>query len=116
MNSSGPFSLKTPRSTNPGIFRLPDRQPIDDIIDPQSLDSSTMWAFRNTPFVISDAMMRDLAEHSNFHVRNKSFGTGPKADLELLQHQELMYQGILGGLSFLKAHEFALRNGPKPIN
>lgn len=112
MNSSGSFSLKTPKHTNPEIYRLPDRQPKDNLLDPQTLDSSTMWAFRNTPFVISDEMTRDLAEHSNFHVRNKSFSTG----LELLQHQELMYQGILSGLSFLKAHEFALRNGPKPRN
>lgn len=133
-NSSGPFSRKRPRSvtgresTNPALFSLPDRQDKDNLIDPiltsedvakgnlKNLYASTMSGFRNTSYDIGWRAERDLAEHANNHVLNNTFGTGLEGEKKLLEHQELMYDGLLAGMSFLEAHKYSLRVGPDPIS
>ncbi len=127
MNSSGPFSRKTPNSTNPANFSLAPRQEIDNLIDPeltsedivrddlQNLYISPVAGFRNTSYDISWRTYQYLAEHSNYHVEHKTFGSGKEGMQKLLKHQELMYDGLLAGMSFLNAHKYALKLGPKPV-
>ena len=132
MNSSGRFSKKTPRTTgpeitNPALYAIPERQDKDNIIDPiltsndirkgdlSNLYISPVSAFRNTSYDLSWRTYRDLAEHSNMHVINKTFGDGIDAAKKLDMHQELMYDGLLAGMSFLEAHKYALRVGPQPV-
>ncbi len=124
MNSSGPFSRKQPRSTNPANFSLPDRQQKDNFLNPivseddmancdlRNLYSSTQSSFRNQSWQLDWRTERDLADHANDHVKNKTFSTMD----ELLTHQTLMYNGMLAGMSFLKAHEYALKVGPQPAH
>ncbi len=139
-NSSGPFSRNTPRDvsgrplTNPGLFGIPDRQEKDNLIDPKltsediakgdlrNLYISSVVGFRNTPYEVSWRTMNDLRDHANMHVKNNTFGTknlDPKLADEglqkLLVHQELMYDGLLAGMSFLEAHKYALKLGPAPV-
>ena len=131
-NSSGPFSRKIPRSvsgresTNPALYSLPDRQDKDNLIDPlltsedvakgdlRNLYISPVAGFRNTSYDIGWRAERDLAEHANNHVLNNTFGTGPEGEKKLLEHQTLMYDGLLAGMSFLESHKYALRIGPQP--
>ncbi len=125
-NSSGPFSRKQPRSTNPALFSLPPRQEIDNILNPivseddmakcdlRNLYSSTQSSFRNQSWQLDWRTERDLADHADWHVKNNTFGGGPEGFNKLLDHQTLMYNGMLAGLSFLKAHEYALKVGPQP--
>ncbi len=127
MNSSGPFSKKTPIGTNPALFSLPERQEKDNLIDPiltskeiarddlSNLWISTMTGFRNQRYDLDWRTYKDLAEHANMHVINKTFGEGPDAQEKLLNHQEFMYNGMMAGMSFLEAHKYALRVGPKPL-
>ena len=127
-NSSGLFSRKTPRHTNPQIYQLPTRLPKDNIIDPivtdkdvitgnlKNLYSTPMASFRTESYVVSVELMRTLAAHSNMHVANNTFGTGFEGQKKLLDHQSLMYDGLLAGMSFLESHKYALKNGPSPIN
>lgn len=126
MNSSGPFSKNTPIGTNPAVFKLPPRQEIDEIIDPNitpeqvandnliNLYISNVTAYRNQSFDLDWRTYKDLAEHSNMHVINKTFGDGPIASQKIIEHQELMYNGMLAGMSFSQAHKYALRVGPIP--
>lgn len=125
-NSSGPFSRKTPRFTNPANFSLPPREPIDDILDPivseedfanddlHNLYSSTSASFRNQAYDLGWRTYKDLADHANQHVIDGTFGTGPEAEKKILEHQTLMYNGMLSGMSFLEAHKYALKLGPSP--
>ena len=125
-NSSGPFSRKPPKGTNPAKFSLPGREPIDDIIDPivtsedvingklDDLYTSPMSTFRNTSYDLDWRTYRDLADHSNFHVQNQTFGSGSEGEKKLFIHMELMYQGLLAGMSFLESHKYSLRLGPQP--
>ncbi len=135
MNSSGPFSKKTPKQTNPANFSLPPREEKDNLIDPKltsqdivdgDLDNlyiSPVASFRNTSYNIGWRTMQDLAEHANQHVINNTFGTS-NSNLELAEegnfklfiHQELMYQGLLAGMSFLDSHKYALKWGPQPVH
>lgn len=127
MNSSGPFSRKTPRHTNPALFSLPPRQEIDNLIDPnitpEQIDNddlsnlyiSPVAGFRNVSYDLGWRTYQDLAAHSNMHVINKTFGEGIEAEQKLIQHQELMYNGMMAGMSFLEAHKYALRVGPSPV-
>ncbi len=133
-NSSGPFSRKTPKDisgrdlTNPALFGIASRLPKDDLIDPQltsedvvrgnlkNLYISPVAGFRNTSYDLNWRTYQDLAEHSNDHVRNNTFGTGEVGREKLLEHQSLMYDGLLAGMSFLESHKYALRLGPAPVN
>ncbi len=132
-NGSGSFSRKTPRSqgrkdTNPAIFSIPDRQPKDNLIHPlltsddiendnlDNLYATTESGFRNTRYDLDWRTLQDLAEHSNFHVVHNTFGSDELGMANLLMHQELMYDGLLAGMSFLRAHKYALKVGPTPIN
>jgi len=127
MNSSGAFSLKTPIGTNPADFSLPDRQPKDDFLDPivssddyangdlHNLYTSTSASFRNQPYTLDWNTERDLADHANQHIINGTFGQGDDAYFKLLEHQTLMYNGMMAGMSFLEAHIYALKVGPKPV-
>ncbi len=132
-NSSGGFSKKTPKDvsgrdlTNPELFGIASRLPKDDIIDPiltsedvakgnlDNLYISPVASFRNTSYDIGWRAEQDLADHSNFHVIHETFGPGEEGMQKLLIHQELMYDGILAGMSFLEAHKYALRRGPNPV-
>lgn len=129
-NSSGSFSLKTPHHTNPANYSLPDRQPIDQLLNPivtgedlenrnlQNLYTSNMSQFKNTSYDIGWRYEKLMAEHSNFHVTNKTFGDSNTIEgyEKLLNHQTLMYNGILAGMSFLESHKYALEKGPKVVN
>ena len=126
-NTSGPFSRKTPRSTNPANFSLPPRQQIDAVIDPiisqedfargdlRNLYTSNSASFRNQSYDLDWRTKQDLADHEHMHVREQTFGTGPEAQEKILEHQTLMFNGMLSGMSFLEAHKYALRVGPKPL-
>lgn len=133
-NSSGRFSKKTPRHTNPANYSIPDRQPIDQLIAPiltsedvltgnlQNLYISPVASFRNTSYDISWRAKKDLGDHSDYHIRNNTFGTSnpnpilaAEGGQKLLLHQELMYDGLLAGMSFAKSHTYALRFGPQPV-
>ncbi len=138
-NSSGPFSRKTPKDvsgrdlTNPALFEIASRLPKDDLIDPElnsidvargdlhNLYVSPVAGFRNTSYDVSWRTYRDLAEHSNNHILNNTFGTSSLNPVlaaegmqKLLEHQTLMYDGLLAGMSFLESHKYALRLGPEP--
>lgn len=127
-NSSGPFSRKTPRHTNPQIYELPPREPIDVVIKPivtnedvvvgrlKDLYSTPMASFRTESYVVSVELMRTLAAHSDMHVAANTFGSGIEGQKKLLEHQSLMYDGLLAGMSFLESHQYALKNGPAPVN
>lgn len=127
-NSSGPFSRKTPRSTNPSKFSLPPRTQLDNITDPivseqdmkndnlSNLYTSTSSGFRNVSYDLDWRTYKDLAEHADNHIINNTFGSDPEGQKKLLEHQELMFNGILAGMSFLESHKYALRVGPKPVN
>ncbi len=127
MNSSGPFSKNRPIGTNPALFSLPHRQEIDNLIDPNitpeeiahnnlsNLYISPVAGFRNQSFDLDWRTYQDLAAHSNMHVVNKTFGEGVEAYNKLKQHQELMYNGMMAGMSFSEAHKYALRVGPKVV-
>ena len=127
INSSGPFSFKTPRGTNPALFSLPEYQPKDELINPlltsnqvargdlHNLYISPVATYRNTGYVIGWETERVLADHANQHIINSTFGTGQEAMQKLIQHQTLMYNGLLAGMSFLESHKYALRNGPSPV-
>jgi hypothetical protein len=131
-NSSGPFSRKAPRhqgrqSTNPALFSLPERQEIDNLIDPKittedlavgnlrHLYSSPESQFRNTSYEIGWQAQRDLADHANQHFINGTFGTGEEGRLKTIEHQTLMYNGMLAGMSFGESHRYALAKGPQPV-
>lgn len=128
INSSGPFSFKKPRGTNPALFSLPEYQPKDELIDPlltsdqvargdlHNLYISPVKSFRNTAYVIGWETERVLADHANQHIINGTFGTGPEGIQKLIEHQTLMYNGLLAGMSFLESHKYALRNGPSPVS
>lgn len=127
-NSSGPFSRKTPRHTNPEKYQLPPREPIDAVIYPivtsknvvdgnlKNLYTTPMAGFRNTSYVVSVQLMRTLAAHANMHVLANTFGSDFIGQKKLLEHQTLMYNGLLAGMSFLESHKYALKFGPQPIN
>ncbi len=127
-NSSGPFSKKTPKGTNPALFSLPPREPKDNLIDPiltceqieagnlDNLYVSPETDFRNVSYTLDWRTMKDLADHADDHVRNNTFGGGEEGFEKLFLHQELMYEGMLAGMSFLEAHEYALRKGPQPVH
>lgn len=127
-NSSGAFSRKTPKHTNPANYSLPPRQPIDNLIDPKltsedvavgNLDNlyiSPVAGFRNTSYDLSWRTYQDLAEHANWHVENNTFGGGEDGYRRLFIHQELMYEGLLAGMSFLESHEFSLKRNPIPVH
>lgn len=128
-NSSGSFSIKKPRHTNPANYSLPPRQSKDDILNPiitsedvikgdlKNLYTSTSSGFRNQPYDLGWRTYKDLADHANMHVINNTFGaSGQESRDKLLQHQTLMFNGMLSGMSFLRAHKYALRFGPKPVN
>jgi len=133
-NSSGPFSRKTPRDvsgrelTNPSLYRIASRLPKDDLIAPEltrndiargdlrNLYISPVASFRNTSYTIGWRTMQDLAAHSNEHIIKNTFGTGQEGLDKLQVHQELMYDMILAGGSFLEAHKYAIKHGPAPVN
>lgn len=133
-NSSGGFSKKTPKDvsgrdlTNPSLFGIASRLPKDDLIDPEltsndvargdlhNLYISPVAGFRNTSYDLGWRTMQDLAAHSNEHVINGTFGSGQEGLEKLRAHQELMYNMLLAGGSFLEAHKYALLHGPKPVN
>lgn len=127
-NSSGPFSKKTPKGTNPSLFSLPERQPKDNLIDPlltceqiesDNLDNlyvSPETDFRNVRYDLDWRTYQDLADHANQHVIDNTFGGGSEGYEKLFLHQELMYEGMLAGMSFLEAHIYALKKGPQPVH
>ena len=51
-----------------------------------------------------------LEEHRRFHLLLGDFGSVAN----LNAHMALMLEGMLNGLSFMQAHSFALKFGPKP--
>jgi hypothetical protein len=133
-NSSGPFSRKTPKDvsgrdlTNPSLFGIASRLPKDDLITPEltrndiergdlrNLYISPVAGFRNTSYTIGWRTMQDLSAHSNFHVTNGTFGTGQEGLEKLRAHMELMYSGLLAGMSFKESHQYAIKHGPAPVN
>ena len=127
-NSSGPFSKKTPKHTNPADYSLPEYQEKDNLIDPKltveqikSDNLDNLWIspqtdFRNVSYDLDWRTYKDLADHADWHIRNNTFGSGPEGMQKLFVHQELMYEGMMSGMSFLEGHNYALKKGPKPIN
>ena len=59
---------------------------------------------------LTRSMLIALQQHREFHIDNESFRNS--SDLNL--HQQLMTDRILLGESFLAAHEYATKHGPKP--
>ncbi len=127
-NSSGPFSRKTPKQTNPALFSLPDRQPFDQWMNAKlsseeiakgnlnNIWSSNETDFRNQPYDLDWRTYQDLAEHANWHVEHNTFGGGEEGYRKLFIHQELMYEGMMAGMSFLEGHQYALKRGPQPVH
>lgn len=112
-NASGAISPNPPEGTNPERYGLPPRT---DLLYPvvygsdvkagnlTNLYKTPMTAFRNSQYDLDFNTYDDLAAHSRFHLENKSFGTGDEALGKLFIHQELMFEGILAGMSFLESH------------
>lgn len=119
-NTSGPFSRKDPKFTNPAIYGIPDKQAKDEWLQPNSdITKSPFLSFRNVDFMLTNGQINALAEHYNMHIKNNTFGTSDSS-LEsmdkLLEHQELMAFKMLDGWGFDKAHKWAIKNGPSPVN
>ena len=124
-NSSGAFSKKTPKHTNPAEYSLPDLEPADhwlnaklysqDVADGHlnNLWTSNETSFRNVSYDLDWRTYQDLAEHSDWHVKNNTFGSGQKGYDKLFIHMELMYEGMIAGMSFLESHNYALKKGPQ---
>ncbi len=127
-NSSGPFSKKTPKGTNPANFSLPDKQEKDEWLnaklyseDVEAGNLNNLWTsnetdFRQSQYDLGWETYKDLADHANWHVQNNTFGSGEEGYRKLFMHQELMYEGMMAGMSFLEGHEYSLKKGPSPVN
>ena len=49
-----------------------------------------------------------LEQHRQYHIKRQSF-----TPIELNTHIDLISQGILNGMSFMQAHDFAKQKGPR---